>query len=104
MSLTTKDLQHIRVIVTNIVTDATSGLAADIKSLKTDVRELKTDVQELKTDMQEVKGDLKGLATKVDRMDSRLTFSTNLIQRDAFTRLDEHEVRITKLEQGPAPA
>ena len=42
-----------------------------------------------------------GLATKadLDRMESRLTTSMSLLERDAFSRLDQHEARITRLEQ-----
>ena len=42
-----------------------------------------------------------GLATKadLDRMESRLTTSMTLLERDTFIRLDQHEARITRLEQ-----
>ncbi len=78
MSLTTKDLNQITTIVTTIVADATSDLAT--------------------------KDDLKAFATKadLDRMESRLTTSMSLLERDAFSRLDQHERRITQLEQARA--
>jgi hypothetical protein len=71
MALTTGDLQQIK----EIVVDATAHLAT--------------------------KNELKGLATKadLDHMEARLTTSMNLIERDAFTRLDQHELRIAKLEK-----
>ena len=35
----------------------------------------------------------------LDRMESRLVTSINLLERDSFSRLDQHEVRLTRLEQ-----
>jgi hypothetical protein len=41
------------------------------------------------------------VATKadLDRMESRLTASQGLVERDAFAKIDEHETRITRLER-----
>ncbi|HEY6736527.1 MAG TPA: hypothetical protein VI322_02310, partial [Candidatus Saccharimonadia bacterium] len=41
------------------------------------------------------------LATKddLDRMESRLTTAMGLLERDSFSRLDDHEARITRLEK-----
>ena len=38
----------------------------------------------------------------LDRMESRLVTSINLLERDTFSRLDQHEVRLTRLEQAQA--
>ena len=79
MALTTEDLNQINKIVFNTVTaivnDAVSPLAS--------------------------KSDLDRFATKadLDRMESRLTTSMTLLERDTFNRLDQHEARITRLEQ-----
>lgn len=42
------------------------------------------------------------LATKDDlyRLDLRLTTAIGLLQRDSFGRLEDHELRITRLESG----
>ena len=42
-----------------------------------------------------------GLATQddLDRMEGRLTSTMSLLERDSFQRLDEHEVRIARLEK-----
>ena len=39
------------------------------------------------------------LQESMDRMESRLTTAMGLIQRDSFSRLDDHEARIRRLEQ-----
>jgi hypothetical protein len=84
MSLTNDDLKQIKTIVSDIVSGATSGLAA------------KSDLHRLAT-----KEDLHRLATKadLDRMEARLTTSMGLLERDALTRLDDHETRIRRLEK-----
>jgi hypothetical protein len=75
MVLTTEDLKQIKVIVKDVIEDAVEDII-----------------------------DRKGLATKadLDRMESRLTVGMNLIERDSFARLDDHEHRIAKLEQSLA--
>ncbi len=46
-----------------------------------------------------VRTEVSGLRSDMDRMESRITTAISLLQRDTYSRLDDHEVRITKLEQ-----
>lgn len=77
MALTTEDLKNI----TNIVNTSADRLE--------------------KTLDDKLAAAVSGLATKadLDRMESRLTTSMSLLERDTFSRLDQHEARITRLEQ-----
>lgn len=78
MSLTTQDIQQVKEAVEQVVDERVEGLAT------------KDDLEE-KTARLATKADL-------DRMEARLNTSINLLQRDSFSRLDEHEVRIARLE------
>ena len=77
MALTSEDLQNISNIVDESVNKA--GLAT-------------------KSELKEV---ISGLALKsdLDRMEARIVTAINLLQRDTYTRLDDHEARIRRLEQ-----
>ena len=79
MALTAEDFNKI----TNIVAQAVAPLATK---------------DELDTKLTAA---VSGLATKadLDRLESRLTTSMSLLEREAFSRLDQHEARITRLEQ-----
>lgn len=60
------------------------------------------DLNQIKTIVEGVVVDAtKGFATKqdLDRMEARLTTSIGLLERDSYSRLDEHEHRITRLER-----
>lgn len=48
---------------------------------------------------QAVKGEIVGLKSDLDRMEGRLNTAVGLLQRDTYSRLDEHEARIRRLEQ-----
>jgi hypothetical protein len=82
MSLTSEDLNQIKTVVQSVVktevASATKGLAT--KS--------------------ELKDAVSGLATKddLDRMEARLPTSMGLLERDTFSRLDNHEHRLQRLE------
>ena len=78
MSLTKDDLKQIK----GIVTEARMATKADLDKV---------------TAKFATKADL-------DRMETRITSSMSFIERDAFTRLDQHEIRIAKLEQKVAQA
>ena len=80
MALTTEDLDQIK----NIVKEAVAPLST------------KAELDRFAT-----KADLDLLATKadLDRIKARLTTSIGLLERDSFSRLDQHEARITRLEQ-----
>ena len=39
------------------------------------------------------------LQEDMDRLESRLTTAIGLLQRDSYSRLDDHEARIRRLEQ-----
>jgi hypothetical protein len=80
MSLTDEDLQQITKVVTTVVKPRFTAIDARFDSIDAKINKLAT-----KADM--------------DRMESRITASTSLLQRDAFERLDQHEARITRLEQ-----
>ena len=78
MALTKDDLGQIQEVVNNAV----SGLPT-------------------RNEMQVAIADaVSGLATKadLDRMETRIVTSMNLLERDAFARLADHERRIAKLE------
>jgi hypothetical protein len=81
MLLTKDDLGQIKTIVndvvTDVVTDKISGLATKV--------ELHESISALKSDL--------------DRMESRLTTAIGLLQRDSYSRLDDHDARIARLEQ-----
>ncbi|HVQ44033.1 MAG TPA: hypothetical protein VMT30_03645 [Candidatus Saccharimonadia bacterium] len=79
MSLTREDLGQIQ----TIINDATKGLATR--------EELKAVTAKLAT-----KADLR---IELDRMESRITTSMGLLERDTLSRLDQHEARIARLEQ-----
>jgi hypothetical protein len=85
MSLTTEDLNRISVMLDGF------AMKADLQDVAT-----KADISGLAT-----KADISGLASKtdLDRMEGRLVSSLGLLERDAFTRLDQHERRITRLEK-----
>ena len=95
MSLTSEDLQQID----KVVKGAVAGLATN-----TELREAVSDLA-TKAELKDVKSELtesmSRLATKadLDRMEGRLATSIGLLQRDSFDRLDQHEVRITRLEK-----
>ena len=120
MALTKDDLEQIK----TIVIDASSAIRADMVT-KDDLKHFatKTDLDEFatKADLQHfaTKADLGRFATKSDleqmedrlaskadlaQMEDRLITAMNLVERDAFTQLDEHERRITKLEKKGAAA
>ncbi|HUD11840.1 MAG TPA: hypothetical protein VMS08_05485 [Candidatus Saccharimonadia bacterium] len=82
MSLTSDDLKQIDKIVTGAITGVISGLATT----------------------SELKDAVSGLATKsdLDRLEGRLATTINLLQRDTFDRLDQHEARIVRLEKAIA--
>jgi hypothetical protein len=86
MSLTTHDLQQIK----GIVTDA--------------VKPLDDRLSNVEDKLSGVEDRLSGMATKadLDRMETRILAAMGLIERDAFSRLDEHEERITRLEKASA--
>jgi hypothetical protein len=52
-------------------------------------------------DSKQLQSTLSILATKadLDRMEARLIMKLSLLQRDSNTRLDQHEQRISQLEQ-----
>ena len=90
MALTDEDLNNI-----NRIVDASANRLE--KKLATAVAGLATkDELDIK-----LAAAVSGLATKadLDRMESRLTTSMTLLERDTFSRLDQHEARITRLEQ-----
>ena len=90
MALTSEDLQNISNIVDESVNKA--GLATK-SELKDAIAGLAT-----KSELKEV---ISGLALKsdLDRMEARIVTAINLLQRDTYTRLDDHEARIRRLEQ-----
>jgi hypothetical protein len=91
MPLTKEDLNQIKVIVNdvvnNVVNDAVNNAVAPLAT-KEELKKFAT------------KDDLEKFATKddLDRMELRLITSIGLLERDSFARLDEHEVRIARLE------
>src|SRR5450756_527132 len=100
MSLTNDDFKRIESMVTGAITTAITGLPtkAELAGLATKA-DLDHAVSGLATKA-ELTEAVSGLATKtdLDRMEGRLTTAIGLIQRDSFSRLDQHEVRISKLE------
>lgn len=48
-----------------------------------------------------MRADLVGMATRLDldRMESRLLAGMNIIERDVYSRLDQHERRLARLER-----
>jgi hypothetical protein len=86
MSLTTEDLNRISVMLDGF------AMKADLQDVatKSDLTSMAT-----KADLTSIatKADISGLATKtdLDRMEGRLVSSLGLLERDAFTRLDQHE-------------
>jgi len=113
MSLTASDLSQIKSIMKDFPTkddlknvptrDDLKSFATkdDLKSFATkdDLAGLatKASLKDLAT-----KADLKSLAlatkNNLDRMESRLIAAIGLLERDSFSRLDQHETRITHLE------
>lgn len=90
MALTSEDLGQI----TSIIEQAVAPLAT--------IAELDSKLSKLESNFDtKLNSATAGLATKadLDRMESRLTISMNLLERDTFSRLDQHEVRIARLEQ-----
>lgn len=87
MSLTTDDLKQIKTVVEEVVDKVVD------KRITQAVAPLAT------------KAELAKLAAKMatkddlDRMETRITTSMGLLERDTFSRLDQHEARITRLEQ-----
>jgi hypothetical protein len=81
MALTATDLDQIKEVVTDVVTDVVRQTAAS-------------------------KDDLKKFATKVDlaRMEARLTSAMGILERDSLSRLDDHEIRIQRLESSQGSA
>lgn len=73
MALTSEDLNKI----SSIVNQAVSGIAS------------KAEVSQLTAVLRE----------DLDRMETRLVTAVNLLQRDTYSRLDDHEARIRRLEQ-----
>ncbi len=107
MALTSDDLNNIN----NIVGKAVEGLAtkkdlghfatkADLDRCATK-KDLDRFATKVDLDRFATKKDLDRFATKVDldRMEGRLTTAINLLQRDSFTRLDDHDARIARLEK-----
>ncbi len=80
MSLAAKDFEKIEQIVDRVVERSVAKATAHLASKK----------------------DLERLATKDDlnRLDLRLTTAIGLLQRDSFGRLEDHELRIARLESG----
>ena len=122
MSLTKDDLGQIKTIVNDVVhgvvNNATAGLAtkAELNSAVSGLA-TKKDLERYSTEdelMQAVsrlatKLDLEravvGLATKADlrRTEGRLLAAMNLLERDTFSALTDHEARITRLERASGP-
>ena len=101
MSLTKTDLVQIKTVVNETVTEVVNPLISQAMAglaTKTNLTSLATkdELKDLAT-----KADVKNLATKadLDRMESRLVTAINLLERDSFTRLDDHEARLRRLEQ-----
>jgi hypothetical protein len=103
MALTSEDLKSITSIVNQAVTNGLSGLAS--KSELTQVvsglatkSELTQVVSGLatKSDLTQA---MSSLSTDLDRMEGRLVTAINLLQRDSYSRLDDHDVRIRRLEE-----
>jgi hypothetical protein len=107
MALTQADLNQINQIVIKAV--AGTATKTDLEGMATksdlDVMATKTDLDRFatKTDLDRfaTKTDLDRFATKndLDRMEGRLITAINLLQRDTFSRLDQHEARIERLEK-----
>ena len=103
MALTGEDLKQIKAVVNEVVikvvNDATSKLATKTELAEARLatqKDLDTAVSSLAT-----KTDLDRLTTKVDldRMEARLAAGMGLLERNAYTRLDQHETRINQLEK-----
>ncbi|GEM_PF-2421715 len=75
-----------------------SMLKSDVSVLKSDVGVLKSDVGVLKSDVLRLERDLQRVERRVIRIDDRLSVIED--QRVGL-RLDDHERRITRLEQQP---
>ncbi|GAC1372919.1 MAG: hypothetical protein NVSMB39_7140 [Candidatus Saccharimonadales bacterium] len=100
MALTTEDLTKITNIVESTLDRAITKAVAPLVTKDELDAKLSAAVSGLATKA-ELKDAVSRLATKadLDRMESRLTTSMSLLERDAFSRLDQHEARITRLEQ-----
>jgi hypothetical protein len=82
MALSATDLRQIKILVTDVVRDAVAPLVTKEELAKELVRATAP------------------LATKedLDRSEARITASMSLLERDTLSRLDEHEIRIKRLE------
>jgi hypothetical protein len=98
MSLTKQDLQSIE----GILDRKLNGFATkdDLKSFPT-----KEDIKSFAT-KEDIKGfatkdDIKGFANRLDleKMESRIIAAMGLLQRDTFSRFEDHEQRIARLER-----
>lgn len=95
MSLTKNDKQDIRLIfnegIVELVLPQFDEIRSDIKILKEDMSILKEDVSILKEDMAILKEDVKDLQNSTNRIE--------MLQRSELNRVDNHELRIAKLEK-----
>lgn len=65
-----------------------------------DLNNISKIVSASKVELKQELGDMgKRLREDMDRMETRLITAINLLQRDSFSRLDDHEARIRRLEQ-----
>jgi hypothetical protein len=68
-----------------------------------DLNQIKNIVEGSETRLrQEIKDSESRLRQDLDRMEGRLVTSINLLQRDTFSRLDNHDSRIERLEKAVA--
>jgi len=105
MALSGDDLENINQILENALSGIRAGMVTKTE-LKTDLEQLESRLEARlasKTDLEQLED---RLASKNDlgRLEDRLVASMGIMERDAFTRLDEHERRIANLERKGAAA
>jgi len=65
-----------------------------VDEIKSDIKEMKEDIKTLKTDVAILKDDVKDLQNTTNRIET--------LQRSELNRVDDHELRINKLEKAGA--
>jgi peptidoglycan hydrolase CwlO-like protein len=95
------DIQTIRQVVKEEVSDLIKPIKTDISSLKTDISSLKTDVSSLKTDISSLKTDVSSLKTdmKIVKADIRtLKQDVSYISREFDGQIVDMIRRVDRIE------